>query len=48
VGTAGKDGYVRAIDRDTHEVVYTTAVTTIENANAPITTTPTHACPGVL
>jgi len=48
VGTAGKDGYLRAIDRDTHEVVYATAVTTIENAATPVTTTPTHACPGIL
>lgn len=48
VATAGKDGYLRAIDRDTRDVVYTTAVTTIENADTPITTTPTHACPGVL
>ena len=46
--TAGKDGMLRAFDRNTHEVVYATAITTIENANSPITTTPTHACPGVL
>jgi alcohol dehydrogenase (cytochrome c) len=48
VTTAGKDGFLRVLDRDTREVVYTTAVTTIENANTPITTKPTRACPGVL
>jgi len=46
--TAGKDGILRAFDRDSHELLYSTPVTTIENADIPITTEPTHACPGVL
>ena len=48
VVTTGKDGVLRAIDRDTHRVLYETAVTTRENADTPVITTPTHACPGVL
>lgn len=48
VVTAGKDGFLRTLDRETHEVLYTTPVTTIENADAPMTTTPSRVCPGVL
>ena len=48
VVTAGKDGVVRALDRDTHDILYATAVTTRENAESPVITTPTRACPGVL
>jgi alcohol dehydrogenase (cytochrome c) len=48
VATAGKDGVLRALDRSTHEILYETAVTTRENADVPVTTTPTRACPGVL
>ena len=48
VATAGKDGMLRALDRDTHGVVYETAVTTRENAETPVITTPLRACPGVL
>jgi len=47
-GAVGKDGIFRALDRGTHEVLYATPVTTIKNAETPVTTTPTHACPGVL
>jgi alcohol dehydrogenase (cytochrome c) len=46
--TTGKDGVLRAVDRETHAVVYETAVTTRENADTPVITTPTRACPGVL
>jgi alcohol dehydrogenase (cytochrome c) len=48
VATAGKDGLLRAIDRETREVLYATPVTTRENADQPITTKPIRACPGVL
>lgn len=48
VVTAGKDGMLRALDRDTHRVLYETAVTTRENAETPVITTPLRACPGVL
>ena len=37
-----------ALDRDTHAVMYETPVTTRENAETPVITTPTRACPGVL
>jgi alcohol dehydrogenase (cytochrome c) len=47
VATAGKDGMLRVLDRDTHAVMYTTEVTTIENAADPVTTTPTRVCPGM-
>lgn len=48
MATAGKDGLLRVLDRDSHEVLFATPVTTRENVDAPITTKGTHACPGVL
>src|SRR6185503_3699125 len=48
VATAGKDGMLRALDRDTHRVLWETPVTTRENAETPVITTPLRACPGVL
>ncbi len=48
VATVGKDGILRGVDRDTYERVYETAVTTIENVEAPVTTEGVRACPGVL
>ena len=48
MATAGKDGMLRVLDRDSHAVVFETAVTTRENVDAPITLSGTHACPGVL
>jgi alcohol dehydrogenase (cytochrome c) len=46
--TTGKDGLMRAVDRDTHEIVYTTAFTTQLNTDAPITTSQIRTCPGAL
>src|ERR1039458_10342078 len=48
LATVGKDGILRTIDRDNHEVVYSTAVTTIKNVEAPVTKEGVVACPGVL
>lgn len=48
VATTGKDGMLRAIDRETHDVIFETPVTTRENADTPVITTPLRACPGVL
>ena len=48
VATVGKDGILRALDRNTHEIVYSTPVTTLENVNVPVATTPTYSKPGVL
>ena len=48
VATAGKDGMLRGIDRDSRELVYETAITTRENADVPVGLSPVRACPGVL
>ena len=48
MSTVGKDGIMRVIDRDTRKRIFETAVTTVENADAPVTKQGTHACPGVL
>jgi alcohol dehydrogenase (cytochrome c) len=48
ITTAGKDGMLRAVDRDTHQILYATATTTRENAEIPVSFTPLRACPGVL
>jgi alcohol dehydrogenase (cytochrome c) len=43
---AGKDGYVRAIDRDTHQEVFHTPVTTIVTSPATPSTSGIRTCPG--
>ena len=48
IATVGKDGILRVIDRDSHERLFETPVTTIDNAEAPVTTAGTWACPGIL
>jgi len=48
LATAGKDGMLRGIDRDSRSVVFETPVTTRENAEVPVGLTPLRACPGVL
>jgi len=48
IATVGKDGILRVIDRDSHERLFETPVTTIKNAEAPVTTVGTWACPGIL
>jgi len=48
LATVGKEGVLRLLDRDTHDVLWETAVTTRENADAPVTSKGTHACPGSL
>ncbi len=44
--TGGKDGYLHAIDIDAGKVAWKTAVTTIDNVDAPLTPQGTHFCPG--
>ena len=44
----GKDGLLWTIDRQTHERVHETPVTTRENVDVPLTREGVHACPGVL
>ena len=48
VSVAGKDGILRAVDRDNHEQVYEVPLTTISNADAEPTIEGVHTCPGVL
>ncbi len=48
VATAGKDGLLHVLDRDTKEPLYETAVTTRKNTDVPLTKEGVHACPGVL
>jgi alcohol dehydrogenase (cytochrome c) len=48
IATVGKDGILRVLDRDSHQRLFETPVTTIKNTEAPITTEGTYACPGVL
>src|SRR5262249_50191849 len=48
VAAAGKDGHVHAVDRLTHEVLFKTAVTAVENQNVHPSEKPTKFCPTVL
>jgi alcohol dehydrogenase (cytochrome c) len=44
--TAGKDGFLHAIDIAGGKVAWKTPVTTIDNIDAPLTAQGTHFCPG--
>ena len=46
--TAGKDGMLRTIDRQTHARLHETPVTTRLNVDQPLTREGVRACPGVL
>jgi alcohol dehydrogenase (cytochrome c) len=46
VALGGKDGYVHAVDRETHQPVFKTAVTTIENEGKMPTPEGLRFCPG--
>jgi alcohol dehydrogenase (cytochrome c) len=48
IATAGKDGILRTLDRTTHEILYSTPVTTRDNVEAPVTPAGVHVCPGLL
>jgi alcohol dehydrogenase (cytochrome c) len=48
IATSGKDGMLRVVDRDSHQMLYSAAFTTRLNAEAPSGVTPIHACPGPL
>lgn len=45
---SGKDGHLRAVDRDTAEILYDLAISKQENADSVATATPAHVCPGLL
>ena len=46
VAFAGKDGYVRALDRDTRKPLFKTPITTIKNEGVFATPEGVHICPG--
>jgi len=48
VSVAGKDGILRAVDRESHEQIYEVPLTTISNADAEPTIEGAHTCPGVV
>jgi len=48
VAAGGKDGLLRAIDRDSHREHFSAPVTTRRAADAAPTTDGVHACPGIL
>jgi alcohol dehydrogenase (cytochrome c) len=48
VATGGKDGLLRALDLDSHQEVFSVAVTTRTNSDVPPTVTGVYTCPGVL
>jgi len=48
IATSGKDGMLRVVDRDTHQILYAVPTTTRINADAPASLTPVHVCPGTL
>ncbi|HJW05226.1 MAG TPA: PQQ-binding-like beta-propeller repeat protein [Rhodanobacter sp.] len=45
---SGKDGRLRAVDRDSGEILYDIPISKQENADKATTATPTHVCPGLL
>jgi alcohol dehydrogenase (cytochrome c) len=47
IAAVGKDGIFRALDRETHEVVFQTAVSRRMNTEAAISTSGTYVCPGI-
>lgn len=46
VAAAGKDGYLHVVDRDTHKLLFKTAVTTIKNEDKEPTPEGQYFCPG--
>lgn len=48
VATAGKDGVVRVLNRDTHQILYEVPVTSMQNEKATPTPEGVFVCPGIL
>ena len=44
----GKDGILRVFDRDSHQQMFATPLTTIKNPDVPVSETGVDVCPGVL
>jgi alcohol dehydrogenase (cytochrome c) len=47
IATVGKDGILRTLDKNSHTTLYETPITTILNAEVPVTQEGVFACPGV-
>jgi alcohol dehydrogenase (cytochrome c) len=48
VSVAGKDGILRAMDRESHRQIFAVPLTAVSNADAKPTLEGVHTCPGVL
>jgi alcohol dehydrogenase (cytochrome c) len=48
IALTGKDGLLRLLDRDTHQVLYSVPFTTRKNSEGPIGTEYVRICPGTL
>ncbi|HVB33560.1 MAG TPA: PQQ-binding-like beta-propeller repeat protein [Patescibacteria group bacterium] len=48
VASTGKDGVLRVLNRDTHQMIYSVPFAKQVNSRASLTTKPTHVCPGSL
>jgi len=48
VSVAGKDGILRAVDRESHKDIFAVPLTAVSNADAKPTLEGVHTCPGVL
>jgi alcohol dehydrogenase (cytochrome c) len=48
ITVTGKDGLLRMLDRDSHELLYEIPITTRKNVDAEPTVSGTHICPGLL
>lgn len=48
VAVSGKDGRLRLVDRDTHDILYDVALAKQENTDVPPTVEGVHVCPGLL
>jgi len=49
IASTGKDGVLRLLDRDSHDIIYSVPFTSRVNIETPVTTTtPVRVCPGTL
>lgn len=48
MSVAGKDGLLRLLDLDTHQVIYRVPFTTRKNSEGPVGLDPLRICPGIL
>ena len=48
IAVSGKDGRLRLVDRDTHEILADLPISKQENTETPVTVEGVHICPGLL